>query len=106
MNSDPPLFEHFAEKIRREIELRGGLTRKGFAAALEDSAVKAKLSRRFLLGPIRERVGLDRLRYGLCCGAPLTKETFAVLEAVGIPIQTIAGFDMEGLVSGAKRAML
>ncbi len=86
VTSETGFFEYLARKIRAEIEQRGGLAQKGFSAALDDSSLKAKLSRRFLLGPIRESLGLDRLRCGLCCGESLVEESRKVFDAVGIPV--------------------
>lgn len=85
----PRIWEKLKAGVERQLDAVPGLA-EAFAAGTPE-----------VVTAVRERLGLDRVRWALSSAAPIPHGVYGFLERLGIPVTEIWGMSETGIATGA-----
>jgi long-chain acyl-CoA synthetase len=115
----PRQWEGWVSQIRARIAEAGAIERAIYnlfmpiALRVADLRLKGKdvpfpwkflcaLSELFLLGSLRDRIGLSKAKFAATAGSVLGEDTFKFISALGIQLRQIYGSSEGGIISGHR----
>jgi len=115
----PRQWEGWVSQIRARIAEAGAIERAIYnlfmpiALRVADLKLKGKdvpipwkflcaLSELFLLGSLRDRIGLSKAKFAATAGSVLGEDTFKFISALGIQLRQIYGSSEGGIISGHR----